>query len=84
MRDSTLVSCVVIACKLLASYGYAILRAMDTQDDRASGKRTTISLKVSTELYDQFKAAAEQDHRSVAGEVRFLIERRVAEMEGVK
>jgi len=70
----------LVACKLIASYGYAILRAMDTQDDRASGKRTTISLKVSTDLYDRFKIAAEQDHRSVAGEVRFLIEQRVEEL----
>lgn len=78
---TTRLSCVLIACNLIASCGYGILRAMDTQEARASSKRTTISLKVSTDLYDRFKVAAEQDHRSVAGEVRFLIERRVAEME---
>lgn len=57
------------------------MRAMDTQEDRASGEQTTISLRVSSDLYGRFKVAAEQDHRSIAGEVRFLIERRVAEME---
>jgi len=78
VRDSTPVSCALLACKLLASYGYGNLRPMDTQDDRASvTETTTISLRVSTDLYDRFKLAAEADHRSIAGEVRYLIEQRV-------
>ena len=82
VRDSTPVSCALLACKLLASYGYGNLRPMDTQDDRASvTETTTISLRVSTDLYDRFKLAAEADHRSIAGEVRYLIERRVEDTE---
>lgn len=58
------------------------MRAMKTQDDRASvAPTTTISLRVPTDLYDRFKLAAEADHRSIAGEVRYLIERRVEDTE---
>ena len=55
---------------------------MDTQEDHAPVvQTTTISLRVSSDLYDRFKVAAEADHRSIAGEVRYLIERRVEEFE---
>ena len=55
---------------------------MKTQEDRASvTETTTISLRVSTDLYDRFKLAAEADHRSIAGEVRYLIEQRVEDTE---
>jgi hypothetical protein len=54
---------------------------MNTQEDRADVERTTISLRVSTDLYERFKVAAAEDHRSIAGEVRYLIERRVEQLE---
>lgn len=79
--DTTRLWRVLIACNLIASYEYGNLHAMDTKDDRAEARRTTISLRVSSDLYERFKVAAEEDHRSIAGEVRYLIERRVDEME---
>ena len=54
---------------------------MKTQEGRADRKPTTISLRVEPGLYEKFTEAAAADHRSIAGEVRFLIEKRVDEYE---
>jgi hypothetical protein len=54
---------------------------MNTQEDRAERKQTTVSLKIPASLYDRFTDAAAADHRSIAGEVRFLIEQCVLDHE---
>lgn len=54
---------------------------MDTQVKRETDAPRTISLRIAPELYERFTAAAYADHRSIAGEVRHLIEQRVLEHE---
>jgi hypothetical protein len=54
---------------------------MNTQGKRGNVAHTTISLRVDPDLYERFTKAAAADHRSIAGEVRFLLERRVEEFE---
>jgi hypothetical protein len=45
-------------------------------------EQTGISFKAPTNLYEQFKAAADAEHRSVKGALLNLMEERVAEFEG--
>lgn len=46
-------------------------------------EETGISFKAPTNLYEQFKAAADAEHRSVKGALLNLMEERVAEFKAV-
>ena len=54
---------------------------MDTQDQRGKVATKSISLRIPADLYQRFTDAATADHRSIAGEVRYLIETRVIDHE---
>lgn len=43
--------------------------------------QTNVGVRVPRDLYERFGLAAKANHRSLSGEVRHLIEQRVAEFE---
>lgn len=55
---------------------------MADTDPTADAAETLVSVRLSADLRDRLRAAAESNHRTMSGQVRFLIERSLHEDDG--